>query len=89
MRSFAAFHATVTQVGRSNPSLPCFDKRTHSKTIVIGESESFSCLGNLHEYMFNLRTGRFLATYLEGYLDGKDNNENNPAVEGGICTKFE
>jgi hypothetical protein len=41
------------------------------------------------DYQFNLRTNRFLGAYLEGYVDGKDNNDDTPFVSGGTCSKID
>ena len=40
------------------------------------------------EFKFNTKTLRFLSTYTAGYLDGKENNDNTPAIEIGTCTRF-
>jgi hypothetical protein len=40
-------------------------------------------------YQFNLMNNRFTSYYLQGYVDGVDNNNNAPAVSGGTCTKIE
>ena len=48
-----------------------------------------STLGLLEMYQFNLINNRFASYYLQGYVDGVDNNNNAPAVSGGTCTKTE
>jgi hypothetical protein len=40
-------------------------------------------------YIFNLTTLRFLNIYDIGYVGGKDDNSDNPAVAVGICTKID
>ncbi len=46
----------------------------------------FRCLGVRHDYQFNLENNRFL---LFGFFDGTDDNENTPAVTGGVCAKID
>ena len=41
------------------------------------------------DYVFSLKTNRFLSIYSIGYMDGEDRNENTPSVSGGTCTKID
>ena len=41
------------------------------------------------DYVFSLKTNRFLSIYSIGYMDGEDSNENTPSVSGGTCTKID
>ena len=43
----------------------------------------------LTRYKFNLQSNRFLTSYLQGYISGKDNNNDTPSVAGGLCTRIE
>jgi hypothetical protein len=47
------------------------------------------CSASLKDYVFNLKQGRFLAVYAVGYVNGFDNNDNTPAIDGGRCTKID
>jgi hypothetical protein len=38
--------------------------------------------------IFNMVTRRYLSSYLAGYTDGSDNNDNTPNIEIGVCTKL-
>ena len=49
----------------------------------------FACNSNLTDYQINLKTGRFLAAYSVGYINGSDNNNDNPAMTAGTCTKIQ
>lgn len=40
------------------------------------------------EFVFNINTKRFLQSYMVGYINGEDNNNNTPAVTIGTCGKF-
>ena len=46
------------------------------------------CYSGTSDYQFNFENNRFLQGYLHGYVDGKDNNDDNPAVSAGVCTKI-
>jgi len=37
-------------------------------------------------FTFNKKSGRFLSTYLAGYVDGVDQNTNNPSMQIGTCS---
>lgn len=40
------------------------------------------------EFIFNFKTKRFTKSYLVGYVNGDDNNENTPAVMIGSCSQL-
>jgi hypothetical protein len=48
---------------------------------------TFNCYNLFHSYRFNMKTNRFLSAYIDGYVDG-DNNENTPSFDAGKCTKI-
>jgi hypothetical protein len=70
----------VTKLGTSYASGSC--------------AKPFDSEGNLKcgmlfgELLFNKNTMRFLSTYMFGYLDGIDNNDNTPAISIGVCSPF-
>ena len=84
------FDVTTTKAG-SSTALPCENPREPSGSVAIGGDEvEFDCLGaNLQEFKFNLKTNRFLAIYAVGYVDGTNNNADNPTLSGGTCTKID
>jgi hypothetical protein len=43
----------------------------------------------LFEYKFNFANYRFIRIYTSGYVNGADNNDNTPAISGGLCTKIQ
>ncbi len=47
---------------------------------------SFRCEIFFGEFLFNPKTKRFLQTFIFGYIDGKDNNENTPSIIIGKCS---
>jgi hypothetical protein len=83
------FNVTLTQAGSNLPS-PCLSTGDEWSSIVpVSQYDYFSCYADLSEHYFNLRTNRFLASYMVGFIDGKENNENTPSVSGGTCTKID
>ena len=84
------FDVTTTKAG-SSTALPCENPLEPSGSVAIGGDEvEFDCLGaNLQEFKFNLKTNRFLAIYAIGYVDGTNNNADNPTLSGGTCTKID
>ena len=38
------------------------------------------------ELKLSIKSGRYMSTYIVGYIDGKDNDENTPHIEIGVCT---
>ena len=79
------YRITTTDAGQSDP-MPCFDFRNEQATVWIGNGLYFNCEGVTRTYIFNLKANRFLSTYLNGFIDGVDNNDNTPFVAGGLCT---
>jgi hypothetical protein len=63
---------------------PCFggDGRP-----VAVENGQVSCKKGLYDYKFNLTTNRFLYSYMIGYIDGRNDNENTPHITGGTCAR--
>ena len=69
----------IFPIGERHPELQCG----------ISESENnFVCQGLLGQFYFSPKSGRFIKTYIAGYWDGKDNNENTPAITRGRCSKI-
>jgi len=49
---------------------------------------SCSRANGVYEYKFNFDNNRFIQVYTAGYTNGADNNNDTPAILGGICTKI-
>jgi hypothetical protein len=80
------YDVTVTEAGKEY-NLRCSE---HYGKLGVGDQyKSFSCTTAVHDYRFNFVTNRFLAIYAHGYVDGKDNDDNTPGIEGGTCTKIQ
>jgi hypothetical protein len=86
-KSADQYSMTVTTSG-SDLSLPCTDAAWGDPRNVWVEDGHFQCEA-LERYIINLNTHRFLNSYEIGYVNGVDNNENNPAMSVGTCTKID
>jgi hypothetical protein len=84
------YKATVTQEG-SNKAQPCtatYGNRGKDEIPVSRYARIITCSAALKEYAFDLETNRFMVDYLVGYLGGKDDNSDTPAISIGTCTKI-
>jgi hypothetical protein len=83
------YNITITKTGE-NTGLPCrgYDA---NETVTVSDLYGIfiSCITSGNEYQFSLGTRRFLSIYRYGYTNGKDNNDDNPSVEAGTCTKID
>lgn len=69
----------IFPIGEKQPELQCG----------ISESEdNFVCQGLLGQLYFSPKSGRFIKTYITGYWDGIDSNENTPVITRGRCSKI-
>ena len=66
-------------LGAKHPELWCSISKS---------GNNFVCQGLLGQLYFSPKSGRFIKTYIAGYWDGKDNNENTPAITRGRCSKI-
>lgn len=51
-------------------------------------AEWLSCRG-LYTVLFNKKTNRFLAAYMEGYTGGRDDNKDTPSIQAGTCSSID
>jgi hypothetical protein len=84
--AYYEYNVWVTREGESTPT-SCKTINSAKPEIVRG-TEVLRCDAVLFELTFNMNTNRFLTAYLYGYVNGKDNNDDTPAVSVGICTKI-
>lgn len=85
------YSVTIT-LGGTNFASPCVKGgmgMEDARKILVGRSGVVECGADLTEYRFNIRNNRFIAAYLAGYVDGVDNNNNTPSIDGGTCTKIQ
>jgi hypothetical protein len=59
--------------------------------ILMSPQGEFRCeaYGRHTSYKFNLGVLRYIETYLEGFIDGKDTEGNTPYVTVGKCTRID
>lgn len=81
------YTVTLTTAGEEYAAPCTSDFEYPIKTVLVGGYGHVACTANLTLYRFNLRNNRFLAAYLQGFINGADNNDNTPNVAGGRCTK--
>jgi hypothetical protein len=87
--SIPEYEATITPAG-TNATLPCFANAGNTVNVIIGEYGWVDCqmlFGN--DYKFNLKSNRFLETFLSGFIDGSDSGSDTPYIHGGTCTKID
>ena len=80
------YAVTIIPSGR-NYVLACISYRT--QLVQIDEFGYLVCRTDFFNYKFNLKAGRFVETYLMGYINNHDNNDDTPMLSGGVCTKIE
>jgi hypothetical protein len=86
--TYKHFRAVITAPGAKS-GIDCVTLGDTRQTVAVGNYAGFSCYAGYSEYTFNLDTNRYLKVYDMGYADGADNNENTPAIVGGVCTKID
>lgn len=57
--------------------------------VIVDRDSVIRCRSSLWDYAFNVRTGRYLGAYMQGYINGSDSNDDTPAITGGTCTKID
>ncbi len=65
-----------------------FDSTIENDCNAPNEIGVMRCNNLFGTFIFNTKTRRYLSTYIAGYIDGVDNNDNTPSIEIGICTKL-
>ena len=71
--------ATISEFGTGYPIYYCEEEGKYKVAPLVCHSP----FGHFH---FNKKTLRFLESYMLGYIDGIDNNDNTPLVRGGTCS---
>jgi hypothetical protein len=84
----ADYKIFITKSG-TNFAQPC--ERWGSTDPVVSQrgGGALYCSDGVTDYGFNIAKGRFLVSYMRGYLSGRDNNDDTPAMSGGTCTKID
>jgi hypothetical protein len=58
------------------------------KVSIWASTSVIRCFAMFEDMQANLSNMRFLSTYAMGYLDGVDDNSNNPSIKAGTCVKI-
>lgn len=69
-------------------TMKAFDNSFETDCTPPNEYGYMFCNKLFGELKFNTKNRRYISTYLFGYIDGSDNNDNTPAVEIGVCSKL-
>jgi len=88
------YDVTITMAGTNN-ALPCVSEGM--LYVRMRDNEWLKCHIPLArpfdpyftDYIINLKTNRFLWTYLTGFVEGRDAPGDTPAVGAGTCTKID
>ena len=65
-----------------------FDSQFESDCTSPNEYGYMFCDKILGEFKFNIKNRRYISTYIAGYIDGLNNNDNTPSIEIGVCSKL-
>ncbi len=65
-----------------------FDSSLENECTQPNEYGVMSCNKIFGEFHFSTKTRRYISTYIAGYIDGRNNNDNTPYVEIGVCSKL-
>jgi hypothetical protein len=84
--AFDEYVVSITEAGKEFAA-PC--GRRGEKTANLHDGFLACDAADLHSYRFNFTKNRFLRIYSEGFVTGKDSNDDTPAVAGGTCTKID
>jgi hypothetical protein len=82
------FGATITK-DESNMPDSWFPSGCQTNITVKLDDPWFSCSSGVTNYNINLGHHRFLSSYMAGYVNGSNNNDDMPSVSGGTCTQFD
>lgn len=65
-----------------------FGKSFEAECTQPNEFGVMSCNKLLGDFNFSTKTRRYLSTYIAGYIDGSNNNDNTPNIQIGVCSKL-
>jgi hypothetical protein len=84
------FDVSITPAGSSD-AMPCVSSLSLARAVQVNEYDLFRCTVLVEDYLFSLRTNRFLKFYAGEYVGEMPtvHTPDTPSVEGGTCTKIE
>jgi hypothetical protein len=51
--------------------------------------KQIDCSAEVRGYRFNFEYKMFLETYVIGYVEEQDSNDDTPSISGGTCARIE
>ena len=85
--TYGYYEISITDSGKSF-ALPCWSLGGEH----VGKMDRYKqidCSAGVRDYRFNFEYNRFLETYVIGYVEGRDSNDDTPSISGGTCTRIE
>jgi hypothetical protein len=83
-----SFRVAIAGERNGYPHAPWFPGECKANINVRPDAPWFTCSSGVSNYSVNLGLGRFIASYMAGYVNGSDNNDDMPSISGGICYKL-
>jgi len=81
------YNVAISGPGRDTAK-QCWNNESNYRVKMFPTEDSFKCTVGLTDYVFGMKTSRFLRIYTRGYVDGNDNVDDAPSIAGGTCTKI-
>jgi hypothetical protein len=83
------YKVTFTREGK-NEAIECTGTYSDRgpEVLVFSDIGVVSCTAGLFEYTLNLTNNRIMSAYLVGYVSGRDDDSDTPAIAVGKCTKI-
>jgi hypothetical protein len=82
-----SYRVTVAAERNQYPTAPWFPGECKTNISVRPDDPWFTCSSGPSHYSVNLGVNRFIASYMAGYVNGSDNNDDTPSVSAGSCYK--
>jgi hypothetical protein len=80
------YKVEVTEYGKKYP-LPCISQ-SGAADVSVATGGLLICETVVQQLQFNPANLRFARYYEAGFTNGKDNNDDTPAISAGTCTKI-
>jgi hypothetical protein len=82
-----SFRAVIAGERNDYPRAPWFPGECKTNISVRPDAPWFTCSSGASNYSINLGANRFITSYMAGYVNGSDNNDDVPSISGGTCYK--
>ena len=81
------YDVTITEEGSPDTTI-CIRPDGGPPSIMSSGLLFCNALSGTYEYKLNFNNQRFIRIYTAGYVSGRDNNDDTPAISGGLCIKI-